>query len=405
METAASPAPQADVDVRQGARKMRWHRSVATALALLFVIYIGYACWRNYNDPPGVDFVSFWAAATMALDGQPWLAYDVAAHRAVELTAGKVDGILPFPYPPPYLFFVIPFGLVPFWLAFALWVSLTGLLYVLAARPVAPLPYSLVNPAALPCALIGQNGLLMTAIFIQGTTLLKARPFAGGLLLGLFVVKPQLALLLPVALLAGREWRAIAGGAASSIGLLLMALLAFGWESYVGFFEILPRYAGFMRGSQWPWNELASPFALFRFFGVPQGTALILHAMIAVAAAAVTWRAWAMQSEHRIAVLATATVLVPPYLFTYDALLLIVPLCLFIRQQRRLLSAAVWLFCLLPIASYTPAYSGPNTTMVAAMLSLWGLHAGPGGSDRRWLKPWSLIGRGNVISERGTLVR
>src|SRR5688500_14540994 len=91
METAASPAPQ---DAAAGGRRdrMRWHRAVATGLALLFVIYIGYACWRNYFDPPGVDFVSFWAAATMALDGQPWLAYDVAAHRAVELTAGKVDG-------------------------------------------------------------------------------------------------------------------------------------------------------------------------------------------------------------------------------------------------------------------------------------------------------------------------
>ncbi|HEU4705545.1 MAG TPA: glycosyltransferase family 87 protein [Sphingomicrobium sp.] len=403
MERAASQAP-GEAAAGSRASPMRWHRAVATGLALLFVIYIGYACWRNYADPPGVDFVSFWAAATMALDGQAGLAYDVAAHRAVELTVGKVDGVLPFPYPPPYLFFVLPFGLLPFWLAFALWVSITGALYVLAARPVAPLPYSLVNPAALPCALIGQNGLLMTAIFIRGTTFLHSRPFTGGLLLGLLVVKPQLALLLPVALLAGREWRAIAGAAASSMGLLLLALAAFGWEAYQGFIDILPRYAGFLRGSQWPWNELASPFALFRFLGLPQGSALLLHAAIAAGAAAVTWRSWAIRSDHRIAVLATATVLVPPYLFTYDALLLIVPLCLFIREERRLLSAAVWLFCLLPIASYTPAYSGPNTTMIAALLSLWGLHFRPEQGERR-LKPWALVGRGDGGDGRRSLPR
>lgn len=373
MNTSALEARQdAQTPVRQS--RLRWHRAVATGLALLFVIYAGYASWRNYFDPPGVDFVSFWAAARLTLEGHAALAYDFAAHRAVELTAGPVDGKLPFPYPPPFLFFLLPFGLVPFWVAFPIWVGLTGTLYVLAARQVAPLPYSLVNPAALPCALIGQTGLLMTAIFIRGATLLEARPFAAGLLLGLFVVKPQLALLLPLALLAGREWRAIAGAATSSLGLLAAALLAFGWESYQGFFQILPQYAGYIRGSQWPWNELASPFAMFRFFGAPQGIALLLHGAIALAAAAVTWVAWARRSPERVAVLATASLLIPPYLFTYDALLLIVPLCLFIRQERLWLSAMVWLFCLLPVASYTPAYGGPNTTMVAAILCLWGLH-------------------------------
>ena len=376
MDSVTAQAPQ---DAAEGERPspLRWHRAVATALALLFVIYAGYASWRNYFDPPGVDFVSFWAAAKLALQGQPWLAYDVAAHRAVELTAGKVEGLLPFPYPPPYLFFVLPFGLVPFWLAFPLWVGLTGTLYVLAARRLAPLPYSLVNPAALPCALIGQNGLLTTAIFIRGSEFVETRPFTAGLLLGLLVIKPQLALLLPVALLASSNWRAIAGAATSSIGLLVLALAAFGWESYQGFFQILPRYAGFMRESQWPWNELASPFALFRFIGVPQGIAIAAHALVALGAAAITWRAWSRRWEHRIAVLATASVLVPPYLFTYDALLLIVPLCRFIRQQRLWLSAVVWLFCLLPIASYTPAYAGPNTMMIAALLCLWGLWEGP----------------------------
>lgn len=396
MKNSALELPQ-NAEAPKPVSPMRWHRAVATGIALLFVIYIGYACYRNFTDPPGVDFVSFWAASKLALAGQPSLAYDLTVHRAVELTAGRVDGMLPFPYPPPYLFFVMPFGLAPFSLAFALWVSLTGALYVLAARRLAPLPFSLANPAGLPCALIGQNGLLMTAIFIRGTAWIELRPFAAGLMLGLFVVKPQLALLFPVALLAGGEWRAIAGAAASSIGLLVLALAAFGWEAYQGFFQILPHYAGYIKGSQWPWNELASPFALFRFFGVPQGIALVLHSLIALAAAVVTWRAWAQKSPHRIAVLAAATVLVPPYLFTYDALLLIVPLCVFLQQERRLLSALVWVFCLLPVASYTPAYDGPNTTMIAAILCLWGLQAQRYEDDQTWGPRWMRFGWGDNL--------
>ena len=49
------------------------------------------------------------------------------------------------------------------------------------------------------------------ALFGGGLSLLERRPLLAGGLLGLLIYKPQLGLLIPVALLAGRHWRASEG--------------------------------------------------------------------------------------------------------------------------------------------------------------------------------------------------
>lgn len=334
----------------------------------------------------------------MAAGGDAASAYDIAAHRAIELSVAPVDGLLPFPYPPPFLLLAVPFGVAPFWLALVAWLALTGGLYVAASRSVAPFPYALAHPSVLANALIGQNGFLTSAIIISGTASLRRRPLISGAILGSMVIKPQLALLLPVALLAGREWRAIGGAALSSTILLLAAFLILGGETYQGFFKILPFYAHAMGSSRWPWNELASPFAFARFLGVPQSAALVMHALIAAAAALLTWRAWALGLDRRVPILAAATLLIPPYLFTYDALLLVVPIGWWVREQRHSYWVAiVWVLCLLPVASYFNFYRGPNTIPIAAMISLWVLYSdqmrNPARTDGSELDPASFPGR------------
>ena len=53
------------------------------------------------------------------------------------------------------------------------------------------------------------------------------------------VIKPQLALAPPVAVIAGRHWSAIGGAALSGGVALLAGLLAFGPASYAGFTGML----------------------------------------------------------------------------------------------------------------------------------------------------------------------
>lgn len=363
--------------------RFRWHRTVALGYAIVFVIIMVWTWAIIFAEQKASDFLSYWAAAWLAVEAAPALAYDVAVHRAVELGVADPEGLLPFPYPPPFLLILLPLGLIPYWLAFASWIAATLALYLLVSRGVAPLAYRLAHPQALANALIGQNGFLTTAIFVAGMRALDRRPLLGGAILGVLVIKPQLALVLPIALLAGRELRAIAGAAASSIALLLLALLALGPEAYRGFFEILLRFTQAMAASRWPWNELASVFAFARHLGVPQLPALAIHGIVALGATALVWRAWSSKSEARVPVLAAATLLVPPYMFTYDALLLIVPMgWLIMRERAPAVIAIAWLCCLLPIVTYVGFYPGPNPIPVAALLCLWALHSEAGGQER-----------------------
>jgi hypothetical protein len=344
-------------------------------VAICFIVAAGTAGIILYSRHNPVDFLSYWAAGRLTLERHVASVYNIEIHNAVEMTAAPLAGLNPFPYPPPFLFFVTPFGLLPFWIAFPAWVLITGIIYVVAVRRWVPLPFSLAHPSFLSNSLIGQNGFLISAIFIGGTELIGRRPYLAGAILGLLVIKPQLAILLPVAMLAGREWKVITAACASVSALLLLALVAFGPAAYRGFFQILPFYADSMRLSRWPWGEVASTFAFFRKLGTPETPALVLHAIVALAATLATARVWWLRTDERVPILASAAILIPPYIFTYDALLLVLPLTFLItRHGQPLVSITAWLLCLLPVAGYFGFYSGPNTVPIAAVVALWVLH-------------------------------
>jgi hypothetical protein len=359
---------------------VRWSWVIAWSFAALTLAYGAYGAWRNFFDPPGMDFVSFWAAGRLALIGKAVLAYDIQAHRAIELTVGQVRGIMSFPYPPPILMLFAPFSLLPFGVAFVAWVLSTCGFYVWSARRVAPFPLSLAIPTAIPNAGIGQTGFLFTGLFIAAAEILPRRPILAGLLFGCFALKPQIGFLIPLALLAGSEWRALLAAACSAAALYAMGLIVFGVGSYEAFLKILPRYAEFLSKSAWEWNTLASVFAFLRYFGVPQQMALAAQAICAAGAAFVTWRAWRLGLETRVVVLATASILISPYLFTYDTIFMVLPFAWFLRAGDRYMAALVWFGCLLPFVSYSHYYSGPNTVPLVAIVSLWALRA------RIWLK-------------------
>jgi len=363
-------------DEARAAQPNRWLSLGALAASTLFALTIATAAWVYHTQRPGVDFASFWAAGRLARFGHPELAYHAEAHRAVEMIVANMGGLMPFPYPPPFLFAVIPFAFQPYWLAYLAWILLTAGLFLVATRLYLPPRFAFAHPAGIVNAAIGQNGFLTSSVFLFGLSALATRPFTGGAIFGLLVIKPQLAVLVPVALLAAREWRAIGGAALSATGLLALAALAFGPEPYRGFLAMTADYAGFMSAARWNWAEQASVFAFLRFFDLPQAVALAGQGLAALVAAILTWRAWASGLDQRGAVLAAATLLVPPYVFTYDSLLLALPMAVLLADGARPWRVAiVWLLLLLPLLGQLGFYPGPNTVPVAAALCLWWLLA------------------------------
>lgn len=351
---------------------IRWGRTLAIAIAGIYA-FLALREWASiFASPTFTDYLSYWTAGKFALTGNPDMAYDVAAHRAFETSLVDVAGkMLPFPYPPPFLLVVTAFSALPYAWSLIAWVIVTLIAYGIASRRVIQLPYALSHPSVLVNALIGQNGFLTAAIFTEGIYLLRRRPFVGGAILGILIIKPQLALLLPVAVVAARLWPAIAGALASSAAMLLLSLAIFGTDVFVGFLKMLPLYAEMLRQSAWSWNSFVSVFAFLRYWGVDQMIALTAHAVVAAAAAALTWIAWSRNWKEQVPILAAATLLIPPYLLTYDALLMIIPMGFWLKSQPRgRLAGLLWLSCFLPVAFHFNLYRGPNTVPLAAIAFL-----------------------------------
>ncbi len=334
-----------------GARAHGWLGLAARPLALAMLCVGAAALASNLVRPHVMDFVSYWAAGVLTLEGQPLASYDLAAHRAVELRALAMAGQMPFPYPPPYLLLVAPFGLLPYAIAAIGWVAGTFALYLAGTRRLAPAGgwIACAFPPVLANAINGQNGFLFCGILAAGLALLPRRPMLAGALLGCLALKPQLALVLPFVLLAGRAWRAIAGAAAAALGLLALGALAFGPDAYLAWLAQAPLYTEMARQGLSGWQKMASVYAALRLAGLGDGAAFVLHvgvALVALGAACLVWRR-SIDIGARAASLAAATALASPYFYGYDTLVLAIAfLWLAERPRERAALATLWLLSL-----------------------------------------------------------
>jgi hypothetical protein len=361
------------------------YRLVGNACALVVLAAAAWQFVLNVRHPADRDFLSVWGAAQMALASKPWLAYDNAALHALQSTVASFGGPgeMTFPYPPAYLLLVAPFGLLSFPAGMIAWSLCTATFFLFAARRLMPQSgwLALAFPAAFATAAIGQNGFVMAGIFMAGLMLLERRPFTAGLVLGCLVLKPQLALLLPVALLAGRHWKPIAGAAISVIGIFLLGLALFGTVTTEAWIHQLPLYGRIGRDGLVGWSKLASVYAAGRQAGLEAGPALMLHFSVLMAAAVAVWRIWRSKAGDgaKVAILSAAAPLASPYVFYYDQLILIPAIFWLVRQKvSPAVVAALWCISLLTLAQLgldQPVNFGPVGPIAIAALVYWRWHA------------------------------
>ena len=334
------------------------------AVAILFLMIVARRLWSYMTHPTAVDFYYFWHSAGLVVRGQASAAY------AVHLSP-VVGELTPLAYPPPFLLFIAPLGWMRLEAALIVWLGATGLLYLFAARH--PVRLALTHPPAAYNALVGQTGFLTASIMLVAAHNIRSRPLLGGAIFGLMVIKPHLAVLVPLALIAAKQWRALAGAALSSIVLTALAAAVFGLDAYRGFFAVIAQYAVMLQRGSWEWFLLASPYAFVMWFGAHHLLALFVHIVAATFAAYMVWSAWREDWDSKIPVLGAAACLIPPYLFTYDAVLLIAPLG-FLAARNPAWAALVWGLSLPPLAMALGKYTGPNTIPLAALMSLIALY-------------------------------
>lgn len=330
-----------------GGTSVRWlnreRLTVYPRILLAFYVLVGVALvlsavhsktgLTDFLDRPlGADFSQFWVASSLILDGNPTTVYNLPKFIELQKAIFKVNFPFPWVYPPTYLLVVYPLALLPYLASLGMWLAITITPYLVVLRRIAPHPQAIWLALAFPGTFEnffhGQNGFLTTALIGWGLLLLDHSPLLGGFLLGLVSFKPHLMVLVPLALLAGRRWKALAALLASVSIFAIISFLALGGEVWLAFLKnsLLPMKL--VEQGAMPVNKMITPFAFAFIAGARLPVALGIQACVMVGVAAGVF--WVWRRDIPLAESGSALVLgillFTPNAFPYDLALLALPL-------------------------------------------------------------------------------
>jgi hypothetical protein len=278
--------------------------------------------------------LAYGAAIVGVRDGYGRL-YDLAAQRSAVESLGAGFNPQPFISPPPLAWLVTPLLAIPFQAALVVWTLLLLGALVWTWHLLAP-PGHLVKAAHLflwlglfPVAfgvMVGQPGPLVAAAVATAWSLMKRdRQVLAGLALSVIVLKPQLALLVPLCLLVSGHTRAFGAWLAASVLIGLVALAMLGPEGFA-------RYRDVLAQTQSPaWDitrrySISGPLGLGPLLNVVQVVVLGVTLLAA-------WRGRGGGPEVPIAAGIAGSLLFTPYLGFQDFLMLVVAGWLLLRTQ------------------------------------------------------------------------
>jgi len=330
----ASPSTEFETD------RSPWHIRAELAQTIMWAIGVSIPLFLFWHDLRivkhgsldglafwGRDFVILWSAGQLVYQGAISTIYNLHAFQA---TMAALFGSLEpmgYPYPPVTFPIAFAFGLLPYWLAQPLWFAVTGALFLYACRrywtpAMGPRWLAVVTPAALMNIWAGHYGFLHGALFLLGWSHVERRPKFAGFLFGCMLIKPHIAVLVPIALLLRRSWTPIISAALTTILLIAATSLLYGWEAWQNYIlnMVGPQVA--LIGAKdgfFTFMSTSTTSAVFRMTG---SHALALTAQLIAVAAALTALALAALRKPPTAdfalLTATLTFLVLPYGFNYD---------------------------------------------------------------------------------------
>lgn len=293
--------------------------------------------------PLGSDFVSFWAASELALEGRPEAVYEPASHFAVQRTAVPAtdESYYAFFYPPVFLLVCLPLATLPYLWSLAAWLGVTGLAYWRCLRTLLPQRWAALPILAYPAVLMnaghGQNGFLSAACFGAGILALQRRPVLAGLALGGLVFKPHLAVVIPFALAAAGRWRTLLSAALSALSLCLLSWLAFGTATWRGFLAQTALARAVLEQDLVGPAKMVSTFAAVRLLGGSVGIAYAAQLAVGLALCGLLWgiRRVRPSGLDLGALMVAMAVLASPFLLDYDLVMLALPMAWLLASAQR----------------------------------------------------------------------
>ena len=316
------------------------------------------------------DFLLFWAAARTALTHGPAAIYSKPAFEAAVQAAWGSGPPWPYLNPPVLAWLLVPLALLPFTVAFAVWIAASTIALGWAAwltRPSARFVLSAFGFLPTFVALgSGQIAPLIVLALVAAIRLEdRSRHLAAGVLLALLATKPQLGLLLPVALLASGRWRAPATAGAITVALAALTILTLGVDGTRAWLSAVRDFSD---------NPYFLRWSLVPLVGDAGWWAVLVAVAVVVGVAARRWR------DHTLVVYGAGvigSILVNHYLTPSDLVMLLIPVWALARAGRR----AVWLAALLWgtgwLALFFPALVIGAEALTLAALALPVLAAAP----------------------------
>jgi len=310
---------------RAGSREFRW--AIGIVLALLAGYQLAYfviIATRPSPDPAG-DAFYVWIWAKFLISHPAVEIYDQATLKAFQVAHGmNPQAADPFVFPPTIMLVLAPLGALPYRVAYGLAIAASLLFYLWATvgrewRSPALLA-ALVAPTTTLTIVAGQTGFLSGALMIGGLRLATRQPVLGGVLLGLLTYKPQLGLLVPVALASAGLWRTVAAASLTVLALVLVTSAAFGWNIWPDWVFATSAFSGqFAIEAAELRHLMPTVWAGLLQAGLGPRAAWAGQAVATLAAAAVVWFCFRRGATPlAIAALLVGVFLATPYAFVYD---------------------------------------------------------------------------------------
>lgn len=314
--------------------------------ALVLLVYLQKA-WSQYQaETPGHpahfgDFFAVWSYAKILAAHPASELYDLATLHARQIALGMESTAQnPFPYPPIFLIVLWPLNLLPYAAAYLCWTLGTLALFIWAVmRTCSRLPLSVIGvivaPTSVACISFGQSGFLAAALMTAGIRLAGCRPVLSGILIGMLSYKPQLGLLVPIALASAGLWPTFAVACATMIALAAVATMVFGWSVWPAWMAMLPSYATIF-DKEATLKYIPTVLGNLQMLGVALPIAKAVQALVTGAVAGIIWRSFQRNSAKlAAAALLIGTFLATPHAFIYDMPMTTVAFILFIEMRRQ----------------------------------------------------------------------
>lgn len=323
------------------------------------------------QDPVGRDFMAFWSAGRLVLDGRvAEIHLEQPIHQMHQLAVACapdktcIKDVFLWHHPPPFLLVATALATLQYPFAVLTWFVVSAVFALMVIRQLLPGPRQWVLGVGFPS--VGfhtgnvQAGLVVGGLFGLALHWLERRPLLAGVAIGCLAIKPHVAVLFPLVLLVQRRWPTFIAAAVTTLLILGATILAFGVQTYFDFFTNLRDAQGVIDNGKVSRLTIVSLQGNLITGGVSADIARWAHWLSAGAATVLVMVLWALRAPTAVcgAALAAAAVLIPPYLFYYDLTVLGVGLALFgvwaakegFRGPEPLVLAFAWLSPALTVA-------------------------------------------------------